>query len=144
MPESYSRRANAVLLQVRHIALQLHVDFVDSSHMLYALLQSRCVAIRRILTALQASPDDLRRAAEKRLVAGPESIRAGMGWAVKAMQALYEAEAEAEAARRRLITTRDLFLGLLSGTRGGAAEALKEVGVTLEAVRRVLGLSSPS
>jgi ATP-dependent Clp protease ATP-binding subunit ClpA len=127
-----------VLERARQEAIRVQHDYIGTEHLLVALTLEEDGGAAAVLRALGIDMQQVRDTVEM-------SMRRGKSWAVdlpfslEAKRVLIFANAEASRFNNELVGTDHLLVGLLREETGPAAEALRELGITLEAVRAETG-----
>ena len=142
VPEKFTERARLAVARANKEAISLKSDQIDTEHLLLGVVYEGQGIAARILQELDVDLELL----EQKLkdTSGKHSApvaRAGKtplpftDAATKAME--YSAE-EAQKAKLDYVGTEHLLLGLAREKTGGAARALRDMGVTKEAIRNAL------
>lgn len=135
MFDRFSDGARNVMGLARKEAERLNHDYLGTEHILLAIAAAECAA-SSVLEAMGVSAVRIREAVERIVKPGPTMVSMGqLPLTPRAKKALEFALEEAGTAEGARVGTTQLLLGCLREDSGGAAQVLKELGVTLTALR---------
>ena len=143
MFERFSDRARMVMKRAKQEAQRLGHEYVDTPHVLFALLKDGAGAAVRALKNLDIDLFELRVEIDKVLrnhLGFPEHCGLGYTAYVKALLSL--AEDSASVQQDKYIGTEHLLLGLLRETCGSHAAVLQRCGVTGKALAKEIDAMS--
>ncbi len=132
-----SRRAMGT---ARQEAQRLCHDYIGTEHVLLGLVAAGAETLRR----LGVDPERVRAEVERRVTRGNTMVMAGpLPFTPAVTRALQLTLEEAKALGHDAIRTPHLLLGLIREEKGTAAQVLAALGVTHDAVRKLLGPPGP-
>jgi ATP-dependent Clp protease ATP-binding subunit ClpC len=135
--ENLSDHAQAILQKAAQEAVETGRREVDTQHLMLALTESDVV--RTILDQFKVSPDELRRQVQAEAPAGkPAAAEAGdeIGVSPRVKDALSRAFAAARDFGHSYVGPEHLLIGLAEEGEGIAADVLRRLGLTPQAIRQ--------
>jgi putative membrane protein len=138
---NFTTGVRRALTAAREAAARLHHDYVSTEHILLGLIATKDQSGSMLLEALAIDVDALRLVAESAVKHGTVGGRTGpdLPYTSRAKKCLEFAMVEARERRDSYVGTGHLLAGLLREERGIAAQVLTYNGVTIEAVRPLIG-----
>ena len=136
MFDRFTDRNKKIMSCARLAAIRLNHDYIDASHMLLGLIEVRNGVGGNVLTNAGVDLDALRASFEATVAPGSAAV--GMGqipFTPDSKRVLEMSFEEATLLGHNYIGSEHLLLGLLRTEHTDAAEALRAVGVGLEAMR---------
>jgi ATP-dependent Clp protease ATP-binding subunit ClpC len=142
MWDKFTKHAKEVISAAQSKAEELSHSYVDTEHVLYALLQDKESFAVKLLTGLGVDMDKLMRSLKDHFVVDRRGRSREIAFTPSSKRVLELAFEEARTLGHAHIGTEHLLLGLLRENEGIAARLLKEYGLTIEKARhQVLNLS---
>ena len=137
--DRFTEKSQEALQAAQHLTEAAHQQAVDPAHLLLALIEQSEGIVRPVLLRLEARPEELaeRCRAEIQKLPTVSGMDAAAYVGAELKKALDEAWIEMEQLKDEYVSTEHLLLGLMKGGLRSAA-LLKEMGVTRDAVLRVL------
>lgn len=136
MWQRFTERARRVVFFAQEEAARWGENLVDTGHMLLGLVRESDSVAGKIIEGMGIDLSAIRKSVEKRLTRGPGHVGQDMQLTPRAKRAIDLAYEEARELNNNYIGTEHLIVGLFREGEGAAAEALRECGVTLEALRQ--------
>jgi ATP-dependent Clp protease ATP-binding subunit ClpA len=142
---NFTERVRKCLAMAREDAAALHHQYVGTEHLLLGLIREGEGVAAAVLQNLNVDLDDLERLVKKQIEGGESARSTGpdLPYTSRAKKTLELSMAQARDFNHAYVGTEHLLLGLLREEKGIAAQALAQVGVTLDAVQaetlRLLG-----
>jgi ATP-dependent Clp protease ATP-binding subunit ClpC len=136
---NFTERVRRALARAREESVALNHPYIGTEHILLGLLadpESLAVVVLSNLDIDRWAVDDtvrttIRRGDPKQMTSGPD-----LPYTSRAKKVLELAMAEARELNHTYVGTEHLLLGLIAETKGIAAQALVDAGVTLDGARR--------
>jgi len=142
MWDKFTKHAKEVISSAQSKAEELSHSYVDTEHILYALLQDKDSFAVKLLMGLGVDMDKLMRSLKDHFVVDRRGKSREIAFTPSSKRVLELAFEEARTLGHAHIGTEHLLLGLLRENEGIAARLLKEYGLTIEKARhQVLNLS---
>jgi excisionase family DNA binding protein len=136
----FTDSAHAVLVSSAQLAQERQHNWIGTEHMLLALLDQGTDAVNTMLVRSGPTPPAVREALEfvmQNFTPPPQATNTlGAGLTPRARRAVELSMKEAEAFNSTRVGPEHLLLGLHALGEGIAAEVLKNLGVTIESLRR--------
>jgi hypothetical protein len=133
---SYSQRARTVLHLAEEEARRLNHAYVDTEHLLLALLKERGGEAAKMLERLGIEREAMRKAIESVIGRGDHPSPLLVRWTPRAQAVLERAAKTAQKLDQQYVDTEHMLLGLLQGGKGAAVTILESFGVTVQRVRQ--------
>ena len=133
--EIFSEKAKAVLQNAASIAVEFRRKYIDTEHILLALLQDEL--IQKIFEKLNMDVEEVRTNMTSMMTAGNFS-EGRIDLAPRAKQVLEITFQESRSMNHTYIGPEHILLGLLSEGEGLAAQVLKSMGLTYEKLHKVV------
>jgi ATP-dependent Clp protease ATP-binding subunit ClpA len=134
--ERFTDRMKKVLRFAEEAAQQLHLEYIDTEHLLLGLLKEGRGVGANVLKGLGVDLDKARAAVGKLTTAGPEPVSSVFLRTRRAARVLAYAVEEARQMNHNYVGTEHLLLGMLREVDGVAAHVLVNLGLNLDAVRK--------
>jgi ATP-dependent Clp protease ATP-binding subunit ClpA len=136
MFDRFTDRARKVMGFSRQECQRFHHDYIGPEHILLGLILDGCGVAADVLKNLDVDPKRLRREVEKHITHGNTMVTMGqIPFTPRAKRVLEFSFEEANDLGHNYIGTEHLLLGLIREEEGFAAQALRTLGVGLEAAR---------
>ena len=142
---SFTQKSQQAILAARELAAAAHQQQVDPLHLAVALLSQPDTIVFPVLSGIGADPMSVRRALEGALESRP-SVYGDSGEVVfspEAVAVLEAAEARMRQLKDRYVSVEHILLGL-AGSPGEAGKALRDAGITEDAVLEALATARGS
>jgi ATP-dependent Clp protease ATP-binding subunit ClpA len=136
MYEHFTDRARKVMQLASHEAQRLKHYYIGTEHILLGLIREGGGVAGNVLKNLTLDPDRVRREIEKVILCGPAAI--GLEdppQTSRAKKVIEYAIAVARTLKHNYVGTEHILLGLLREEEGVASQVLRNLGLTLSAVR---------
>ncbi len=133
--ERLTERARRVIYDAQEEAARLGENYVNTEHLLLALLRESNATAVRVLQQLGVSPSRLRMELERQVPRGESRVGQETQLTPRAKRAIDFAYDEARRLHHHYIGTEHLLLGLLREAEGLAGRVLQQTGVDLERAR---------
>ncbi|MCL4541484.1 MAG: hypothetical protein M1396_03960 [Chloroflexi bacterium] len=133
---SYSQRARAVLRLAEEEARRLNHAYVDTEHLLLALLKERGGEAAKMLETLGIDREAVRKAIESAIGRGDRPSPSRVRWTPRAQAVLELATKLAQKLDQQHVDTEHVLLGLLQEGKGTAVAILEPFGLTVQRVRQ--------
>ena len=134
---NFTERVRAVIARAREEAALLQQEYVDTEHLLLAILSEGHDVAAAVIQNLGGDAEQMR--AQIHAASTPDRSkvpdRTDLGFTSRAKKVLEFAMSEARQLNHNYVGTEHLLLGLLREEKGLAARTLREAGITLDAVR---------
>ena len=137
-------KAQEAIQDAQSLAQQRSHQQIDREHLLLALLRQPDGLVGPVLQRVGVSPQQVETRLEKELEKMPQ-VRAGTGAPLgqvyitpRLEKTLQSARDEAERLKDEYVSTEHILLAIASDGEGGASRALQELGITKDAIYRVL------
>src|SRR5258706_121049 len=146
---NFTDRVRKVLQMAREESARLHHEYVGTEHILLGLVREGEGIASAVLTNLNVDLEGLRAAIQGMLKEEKNDARSpDLPYTSRAKKILEFSMSEARELDHAYVGTEHLLLGVLREEKGIGAQALRDVGVTLETARaevlRLLGTVDPS
>src|SRR5213595_2032412 len=147
---NFTDRVRKVLQMAREEAARLHHEFVGTEHILLGIIREGEGVAAAVLTNLNVDLEEIQQNIEAIVKKGKAAAAAGpdLPYTSRAKKILEFSMSEAHELNHAYVGTEHLLLGVLREEKGIGAQALRDVGVTLETARaevlRHLGAVDPS
>src|SRR6266487_3611211 len=147
---NFTDRVRRVLQLAREEAARLHHAYVGTEHILLGLIREGEGVAAAVLNNLNVDLEEISRRIEETVKKGAAAGSAGpdLPYTSRAKKILEFSMSEARELDHAYVGTEHLLLGVLREEKGIGAQALMDVGVTLETARaevlRLLGTVDPS
>ena len=136
---NFTERVRKVLALAREEAAELSYEYVGTEHLLLAIIREGSSTAYAVITNFGVNSRDLRASIIEGL--GPsrrekaEVGRVDLPYSSRAKKTLELAMSEARELNHSYVGTEHLLLGLIREEKGVAAQALKQVGMSIESAR---------
>lgn len=138
MFEKFTEKGRKVILYAREEAERRNSEFLDTEHLLLAILREEDSIPVAILRKLGIAPENVRYEIEKRITTETNLLTYGeIPFSPRAKKVLENAIEEARLLGHPYIGSEHLFLGLIKEEEGIAGKILRELGVNLLAARQL-------
>ena len=146
---NFTDRVRKVLQMAREEAARLHHEYVGTEHILLGILHEGDGVAAMVLTNLHVDFEKVTATVKSIVKEGKNDARSpDLPYTSRARKILEFSMSEAHELDHRYVGTEHLLLGVLREEKGIGAQALRDVGVTLETARaevlRHLGTVDPS
>ena len=142
MWDKFTKHAKEVISSAQTKAEELNHSYVDTEHLLYALLQDKESFAVKVLQGMNVDQERLLRSLKDHFVVDRRGKAREIAFTPSSKRVLELAFEEARTLGHAHIGTEHLLLGLLRENEGIAARLLKDFGITLEKARhQVLNLT---
>lgn len=134
---NFTERVRLVLALAREEASALHHEYVGTEHILLGVIREGKGTAAAVITNFGVSGSELRsRVIELARQGSPSNERrVDLPYTSRSKKTLEFAMTEARGLNHRYVGTEHLLLGLLRESKGVGAQALNEMGITLEGAR---------
>ena len=120
----------------REVALEWHHDHIDTEHILLAFFRQPGSKALQILEKIGADPNTIRDSVTTHMTAAPEEVNiSGVPFTFEAKRVLEHTLDECGRFGSGTIGTEHLLAGLVRAKEGLASQALRDCGVTIDAIR---------
>jgi ATP-dependent Clp protease ATP-binding subunit ClpC len=145
MYEGFTDRAREVIALAQQEARRFNHDYIGTEHILLGLIKAHIGVAASVLKNLNVDLPTIQLAVEKRFCRGPDMLPMGnLMQTPRAMKVIDYSMEEARNLNHNYVGTEHILLGLLREQEGVAAQALINLGLSLESVRaEVLRLLGP-
>ncbi|MCS7214857.1 MAG: ATP-dependent Clp protease ATP-binding subunit [Thermodesulfovibrio sp.] len=138
MFEKFTEKGRKIILYAREEAEKRNSEFLDTEHLLLAILREEESIPIAILKKLGINPENVRYELEKRITTEANLLTYGeIPFSPRAKKVLENAIEEARLLGHPYIGSEHLFLGLIKEEEGIAGKVLRNLGVNLLAVRQL-------
>jgi ATP-dependent Clp protease ATP-binding subunit ClpC len=136
--DRFTERARKVLMLAQDEAKRLSDSYIGTEHLLLGLLQEERGVASRVLRDMGVDPFQIRKSIEQSSLRGANRARAqqAQGLTPRTKRVIERALDEAKQMNHAYIGTEHLLLGLIGEGGGLAVEALRELDLDLDDVRR--------
>jgi ATP-dependent Clp protease ATP-binding subunit ClpC len=136
--DRFTERARKVLMLAQDEAKRLSDSYIGTEHLLLGLLQEERGVASRVLRDMGVDPFQIRKTIEQSSLRGANRARAqqAQGLTPRTKRVIERALGEAKQMNHAYIGTEHLLLGLIGEGGGLAVEALRELDLDLDDVRR--------
>ena len=139
MWQRFTEKSRLVVFRAQEEALRLNDVYINTEHLLFALLRDEENVACRILKRMDIAPQTIHAALERKISvsnAAPHRVDSGYQLTPQAKRVFDLAYDEARQLSNNYIGTEHLLLALIRKTAGLAGRVLMKQGVTLERTRR--------
>ncbi len=145
MYEHLSRRVNGVIKLAESIAREYEQDYVGTEHLLLAIIREGTGLGVRVLTALGVDEDRARGEVDRLIKTSLEDtwVFGRLPGSPHYRNVVAKAIEEARGLGNKEVCTEHLLLGLLAEKGSVAYQALRDMGVTADAIRQEILKTSP-
>ncbi|WP_028844860.1 ATP-dependent Clp protease ATP-binding subunit [Thermodesulfovibrio thiophilus] len=138
MFEKFTEKGRKIILYAREEAEKRNSEFLDTEHLLFAVLREDDSIPVSILRKIGIDPENIRYELEKRVTGEANLLTYGeIPFSPRAKKVLEHAVEEARLLGHPYIGSEHLFLGLIKEEEGIAGKVLRSFGVNLLAVRQL-------
>jgi len=136
MWDKFTEHARRVIILAQGKAEKLNHSYVDTEHILYALLKDEDSFAVKLLAGIGVNPEQIMQSLDELFMAERKSRVKDIAFTPSSKRVLELSFEEARSLNHAHIGTEHLLLGLIREGEGIAARLLKEKGVTLDKARQ--------
>ena len=136
--EKYTQKSKEVIIEARDLSISNQNAKVDQQHLLYALLQQKDGAVAQMLKKIKINARQMASACDREIQRMPKMAGSGVDMnrfdcTQSVLDALTEAEQQAEYMKDEYVSVEHLMLGLIEKPNISVKSILNEYGLTREA-----------
>jgi ATP-dependent Clp protease ATP-binding subunit ClpA len=137
MYDRFTDRARKVMQLANQEAMRFNHEYIGTEHILLGLIREGAGVAANVLMNLDIDLNKVRRAVEQIVMPGPELIDvANLPKTPRAKKVIEYAIDEARQLNHNYVGTEHVLLGLIREEEGVAGQVLKDLGLSLSALRR--------